>query len=78
MIIFDAMSSILLLILIIIVFSIVSTGFWIWMIVDCANNEPSDGNNQIMWIIIIVALHWLGALIYFLARRSQRIAIYGK
>jgi hypothetical protein len=54
------------------------TIFWIWMLIDCATNEPSHGNEKIAWIVIIVLTHWLGALIYFLARRPKRIAETGK
>jgi hypothetical protein len=48
------------------------TVFWIWMIVDCATKEPSQGNDKIVWIVIIIFTHWIGALIYFLVRRPQR------
>ena len=48
------------------------TVFWIWMLVDCATKEPSAGNDKIVWILVIVFTHWLGALIYFLVRRPQR------
>ena len=52
--------------------------FWIWMLVDCATREPSEGNDKIIWIIVIALLNWLGALIYYLARRPTRIDMYGK
>ena len=45
--------------------------FWIWMIVDCAQNEP-PGNDKIVWIIIVITLNWIGALIYYFARRRDR------
>jgi prolipoprotein diacylglyceryltransferase len=51
--------------------------FWIWMIVDCATKEPNQGNDKIVWILIIVLAHWIGALIYFFVRRPQRIARFG-
>lgn len=51
---------------------------WIWMIVDCATKEPSNGNDKLIWIVIIVLTHWVGALIYLLVRRPQRIAMYGQ
>ena len=54
------------------------TGLWIWMLVDCASNEPSEGNDKIVWILIIVFTHWIGALIYLLARRPTRIERYGR
>ena len=51
--------------------------FWIWMLIDCATKEPSQGNDKIIWILIIVFTHWIGALIYFLVRRPQRKRDFG-
>lgn len=57
---------------------IVGTILWIWMIIDCAINEPSESNEKIIWIIIIVFTHWIGALIYLIIRRPQRVRQFGK
>lgn len=46
--------------------------FWIWMIVDCAKNERSEGNDKVVWILVICLAQWVGALIYFFARRPAR------
>ena len=54
------------------------TVLWVWMIIDCATNEPTDGNEKLVWILIIVLTHWVGALIYFYLRRPQRIQQYGR
>jgi cytochrome c oxidase assembly factor CtaG len=51
--------------------------FWISMIVECATKEPSQGNDKIVWIVIIVFTQLIGALIYYFVRRPQRIAQYG-
>jgi hypothetical protein len=56
---------------------VVGTILWIWMIIDCATKEPSTGNNKIVWILVIIFTHWIGALIYLLVRRPQRIAELG-
>ena len=37
---------------------------WTWMIVDCATNEPSEGNDKVMWLVIIVLTHLIGAAIH--------------
>lgn len=60
------------------ILGLVSTVFWVWMLVDCAMNESSEGNDKIIWILIIIFTHWIGALIYILARRPKRIAELGK
>ncbi|KXS45213.1 MAG: hypothetical protein AWU59_77 [Methanolobus sp. T82-4] len=57
---------------------IIGTIFWIWMLVDCAMKEPSQGNDKLIWVIIILFTHLLGALLYFFVRRPQRIQEYGR
>ncbi|MFC1453066.1 PLDc N-terminal domain-containing protein [Verrucomicrobiota bacterium] len=63
----------------ILVFLVVIGGsiLWIWMIVDCATKEPSEGNDKLVWILIIVLTHWIGALMYLLVRRPKRIEQFG-
>jgi hypothetical protein len=54
-----------------------AAAFWIWMIIDCATREPAEGNERLIWILIIVLAHWIGALIYFFVRRPKRIELHG-
>jgi hypothetical protein len=51
--------------------------FWIWMLVDCATKESSQGNDKVIWILVILFTHWIGALIYFLVRRPERKRLLG-
>lgn len=51
--------------------------FWIWMLVDCATKEPSQGNDKIIWILVIILTNWIGALIYFFVRRPERKKLFG-
>jgi hypothetical protein len=67
----------LLVLVIVFVFGLGGTILWIWMLVDCATKEPSEGNEKVVWILVIVLTHWLGALLYLLIRRPQRVARYG-
>lgn len=53
-------------------------GFWIWMLIECATKEPDTGNNKVVWILIIVFAHIIGALIYYFVRRPQRYAEVGR
>jgi hypothetical protein len=59
------------------VFAIGGTIFWVIMIIECATKESSQGNTKVIWILIIVLTHWIGALIYYFVRRPQRIAELG-
>ena len=54
------------------------TVLWIWMLIDCATNEPSEGSDKVVWILVILFTHGLGALIYLLARRPERQRLYGR
>ena len=60
------------------VVAILAMGFWIWALVDCVQNEPSEGNDKVIWLLIIIFLNGLGALIYCFVRRPERIAQFGK
>ncbi len=42
--------------------------FWVWMLVDCIQRPfpPAEQNAKIIWILVIVLTHWLGALLYYL------------
>lgn len=51
---------------------------WIAALMDCAMNEPSQGNDKLVWVIIIVFTNVVGAVIYLLARRPRRIAESGR
>ena len=42
--------------------------FWIWMLVDCANNEPS----KVAWILIILFASCVGAPVYYFVRKLPR------
>ena len=50
---------------------------WIWMIIDCAVNEPS-GSEKIVWILVILLGGCIGAAIYLLVRRPKRVQQIGK
>lgn len=51
--------------------------FWVWALIDCIRREPDTGNDRIIWVLVILLLHFLGALVYVLARRPQRIRQFG-
>jgi hypothetical protein len=42
--------------------------FQIAMVIDCASNKSFGGSAKAVWIIFILAAHWVGATIYFLFR----------
>lgn len=64
--------------LIFFVIGILGTIFWIWIIVDCATNEPSEGNDKLIWILVVILAGLIGAAIYYFVRRPERINKIGK
>jgi hypothetical protein len=59
------------------IFWLAFTVFMIWMIVDCALHEPRMGNERLIWVIINVFVPYVGAVVYYLYRRPQRIRALG-
>jgi hypothetical protein len=51
---------------------LLSLAFWIWMLVDAAQNKGLDQNERVVWIIVIALLHVLGAIIYLCVGRPKR------
>ena len=58
----------------ILLLTLVGGAFWVWMLIDCATKESEQGNTKLVWVIIIVFANFIGALIYYFARRPQRWA----
>ena len=44
--------------------------FWIWMLIDAIGNNRLSSSQRIVWVLVILFLHGLGALIYFFAGRE--------
>ena len=39
--------------------------FWIWMLVHAITNKGLSDTEKIIWVLVVIFLHFLGALIYF-------------
>lgn len=62
-------------VLLLIPLSLAMTAFWIWMLVDAAQNRGLTENERVMWVVIIALLHFLAALIYyFIGRPKSKMA----
>lgn len=53
-------------------------GFWLWSLIDCATKEPDNGNNKLVWILIIIFAGPIGSVIYCIVRRPRRWAAVGR
>ena len=50
-----------------------STIFWVWMLIDCLENESFEGNDKLIWTLVIIFTSSLGAVAYFFVRRPKRL-----
>jgi hypothetical protein len=57
--------------LFVIPFGLVFLTFWIWMLIDAAQNKGLNDGERIAWILIIALVHFLGAIIYFFVGRPK-------
>lgn len=53
--------------------AIVATIVWIWALVDCLQNPRLNGTEKLVWVLVILFLHVLGAIIYLAIGRQSRI-----
>jgi len=61
-------------VLVLIVLAILTTIFWIWMLIDCLTNNYVNPDNKLLWVILIFFTHIVGALVYFFAVRLPQRA----
>ena len=47
--------------------------FWVWMLIDCLENESFEGNDKLIWTLVIIFTSFLGAVGYFFVRRPKRL-----
>lgn len=55
-----------------------ATVFWIWILIEILTRETDENNTRLIWTLVVIFTHWLGALIYLFARRSERINKLGR
>jgi hypothetical protein len=58
--------------------AIFATLFWIWVLIDCLTKESSEGNDKVVWTIVILFAPLLGALAYYFIRRPERVKTVGR
>ncbi len=60
-----------LLLLFLIPLGLAAFAFWIWMLIHAAQNKGLSEGEKVAWVLIIVLVHFLGALIYFFVGRPK-------
>jgi hypothetical protein len=50
---------------------LLATAFWIWMLIDAITRCPNTDNLKLIWVLVIVLTHFIGAVIYFFVQRPK-------
>ena len=45
--------------------------FWLWMVVDCLKRDFKKDVEKIVWVLVLIFLHLLGAMIYYFVVKIQ-------
>jgi len=65
--------------LLVVPFVVAAFAFWIWMLVHAITNPGLRDIEKLIWVVVILFTHFIGALIYFFIgrpRRSQPLTSY--
>lgn len=46
--------------------------FWIWMLISAIQNKGLTEGEKVAWVLVVIFLHWLGALVYFVVGHPRR------
>jgi len=52
--------------------ALLTFAFWIWMLVHAISNNGLTDIEKLIWVIVILFTHFIGAVIYFFAARPKR------
>ena len=39
--------------------------FWLWMLIDCLKRDFKRDIDKVVWILVLIFLHILGAIVYY-------------
>ncbi len=52
--------------------ALLAFAFWIWMLVHAISNNGLTDIEKLIWVIVILFTHFIGAAIYFFVGRPKR------
>ncbi|WP_201386394.1 PLD nuclease N-terminal domain-containing protein [Ktedonobacter sp. SOSP1-85] len=58
----------------VLLFPLLLSAFWIWMLIDCILNKTIKDSQKLLWFLLILFTHIIGALLYVLIGRSPQKA----
>jgi hypothetical protein len=52
---------------------IAASVFWIWMLVSAIQNKGLTDTEKVVWVLVVIFLHFLGALLYLFLGHPKRL-----
>jgi membrane-bound metal-dependent hydrolase YbcI (DUF457 family) len=53
------------------IIALAAFAFWLWMLIDVITKCPSADNKKLLWVLLVVFLHLLGAILYYFIQRPK-------
>jgi len=50
--------------------AILASVFWIWMLIDAITSDL-NGTDKLIWVLVVLFLHLLGAILYYIIKRPD-------
>ena len=60
-------------ILVFAVIGLAACAFWIWMLISAITNKGLSDGEKVAWVLVVLFLHFIGALIYFFIGHPKRL-----
>ena len=60
--------------LFILAFVLLPTLFWVVMLVDVVRRRFADPTIKLIWVLVVIFTHFVGALVYYVVGRKQGVA----
>ena len=51
--------------------------FWIWMLIHAITNKGLNDTEKLIWVLVVLFLHFIGGLVYFFVGRPKASAVPG-
>jgi hypothetical protein len=52
---------------------VVACLFWLWMLISAIQNQGLTGTDKVVWVLVILFLHFVGAFLDLLLGYSKRL-----
>ena len=62
----------LMILAVVIPLAVASFVFWIWMLISAIQNKGITEGEKIAWVLVMVFVHFLGAILYFFVGHPKR------